>query len=116
VTDTVPTGAVANATPYEALIDMDGWRGCEVHIEVTTAGVGDTFATLYFSSGEGALSGSAWLDSTTNGWDLIAGATLAVDHIVQSVSGHTPRGHKVKITTAGGNDDMEFDIHIKKWY
>jgi hypothetical protein len=114
--ETTSTGAVANATPYELLIPMDGWRGCEVQIEVTTAGAGDTFSTLYFSSVEGALAGSAWLDTTTNGWNIVGGATLAVAHAVYSEPGHTPRGHKVKITTAGGNDDMEFDIHVKKWY
>jgi hypothetical protein len=113
---TTSTGAVTNATPYDLIIDMDGYRGCEVAIENTVAGAGDTFAVTYHASVEGVDPGDQWLDATTNGWNLVAGATLAVDHIMASEPFHVPRGHMVRITTLGGNNDMEFDIHVKTWY
>jgi len=113
---TTSTGAVANGTPYDLIIDMDGYRGCEVQIENTVAGVGDTFAVTYHASVEGVDPSDAWLDATTNGWNLVAGATLAVDHIMAAEPFHVPRGHMVRITTAGGNNDLEFDIHVKTLY
>jgi hypothetical protein len=113
---TTSTGAVTNATPYDLIIDMDGYRGCEVAIETTVVGAGDTFAVTYHASVEGVDAGDQWLDATTNGWSLLTGATLAVDHIMASEPFHVPRGHMVRITTAGGNNDMEFDIHVKTWY
>jgi hypothetical protein len=113
--DTVSTGAVPNGTPYSFLVDMNGYQGgAEFGIEKTNAST-DTFAVTYDSSVEGYAAGDDWLDSYTNGFDLVAGTDLTTDHIVKTKTGHSPAGIKVTITTAGGSGDAEFDIHYKKW-
>jgi hypothetical protein len=104
---------VANATPEFVYIDMDGFRGVSVHVEKT--GGTDTFDTDYESSVEGSDSSDDWLETTTN-WTFVAGSATA-DHIaVPSDPKFIPRGHRVELTTAGGSDDADFQVSVKKFY
>jgi hypothetical protein len=109
---------VPNATPDETtLIDMDGYRGCTIHIEKT--GGTDTFTATIESSVEGSGAAVDWIDTTQYGFTAVTAATAAsytADVILYSNDGFTPSGHKVKITTAGTADDADFQIFVKKYY
>jgi len=110
---------VPNATPDETtIIDMDGYSHCSVHVEETGASA-DTFAWTMESSTESALSTADWIDTTQFGWTsatVTSAASYTADGIIYSNPGVSVRGHKVKINTAGGGNDADFQIFVKKYY
>lgn len=109
---------VPNATPDETvIISMDGYRGLCIHIEQT--GGTDTFVATVYASVEGADAGHDWIDVTQYGFTAAHAATAAsytADCILFMNPGFTPSAIKVKITTASGSDDADFNVFSKKWY
>lgn len=115
--DTFTLTNVPNATPDETtIVDMDGYDGCSIHIENT--GGTDTFEATIEASNEGAESTSDWLDVTQYGFTNACGADAAsytADTILFSKPDLNVKAYKVKITTADGGDDADFQIFIKRW-
>jgi len=118
VTESFVLTNVPNATPDETtLIDMDGFSSLMVQVEKT--GGADTFVWTMESSVEGSASTNDFIDSTQFGFTsatITSAATYTADGILFSNNRFNPRGHKVKITTAGAADDADFNIFIKKFY
>lgn len=112
--DTYPFNDVANATPEYGYISMDGYKGLTVHC-VKTGGT-DTFDVVYEVSNEGYGATDSWLDATTNGFTVTAGANLQSDHFVAIKPESIPKGVRFEITTAGGSDDADFSFFVKKLY
>lgn len=113
VNETVALTNVANATPEFVYIDMDGFVGCVVHVE--KSGGTDTFDVDYESSAEGSDASDDWVDTTTS-WTLVGGTAAADQIAIPTNVNLSPRGHRVEITTAGGSDDADFNVFIKKFY
>jgi hypothetical protein len=109
---TVAIANVANGTPSITYISMDGYDGVSVHVEKT--GGTDTFDVDYESSNEGYDVTVDWID-TTSSWTSVGGAALTADHIAISPANFPAKGHRVEITTAGGANDADFNLFIKKY-
>lgn len=109
---------VPNATADETIfIDMQGRHGCSIHVEKT--GGSDTFTWTMESSCEGKTSSVDWIDTTQYGFSNAGGADAAsytADTVLFSKSGFVPLAHKVKIATAGGNNDADFQVFVYRWY
>lgn len=108
---------VPNATPDETVIvDMDGFRGFCIHTENT--GGTDTFQIRYLASVEGADASDAFLDVTAFGMTSavnLPGSSYSSDDISHSIPYLTPRAFRLQITTAGGADDADFNVFVKKF-
>lgn len=111
VDQTITLANVANASPAYIYINMDGFDSVSVHVEQT--GGTDTFDVDYESSNEGYDSTVDWID-TTSSWTSVGGAVFTTDHIAQNPADFAPKGHRVEITTAGGSNDADFNVFIKK--
>ena len=101
---------VANATPVFGYVNMEGYRGCSIHVEKT--GGSDTFDVDYESSNEGSDSSSDWIDTTAT-WTITGGATA--DHMAYPNEQLKAVAHRFEITTAGGGDDADFNVFVYKW-
>ena len=66
---------------------------------------------------EGVGGGSTYNDATQFGWTsatVANAASYSASGILYAVKGFIPQSHRVKIVTAGGNNDADFTISIKK--
>jgi hypothetical protein len=116
----VDTGAVANATPYELLIDLGGLKGCAFGwIEDVTNG--DTFSVTFWgcmSDPDNDSSNADFIDVTTNGMTIVGGG-LTADGAAHMNVGMNFRYLKMVITTTAagtGANDSEFIAQAKAWY
>lgn len=113
VMDTFPHTNVANATPEYNYVNMDGYTGIEVHVEKT--GGTDTFDVDYEASIEGDTSSEDWIDIT--GGMTFRGGSASADHIATpTLTPFSPTGFRYEITTAGGANDADFNVFIKRYY
>lgn len=108
---------VPNATPDEtSIVNMNGFTGCSIQIE-KTGGV-DTFTWTMESSVDGTDITANFDDTTQFGFTSVTvtnAASYSSDGILQTNPGFTPQSHKIKIATAGGGDDADFLITVKKY-
>ncbi|MFZ6015024.1 MAG: hypothetical protein ACOYUZ_01575 [Patescibacteria group bacterium] len=111
ISDTFVLTNVPNATPDETtIINMEGYKGWSVHVEKT--GGADTFDVDYFASNEDALSTADWLEITPT----FASGSATADHIAHPASEMlVTKALKLKVTTAGGANDADFQIFVYRW-
>jgi len=110
---------VPNATDSEVYIDMGIYENLSIHVEKT--GGTDTFAFTVEGSVEGETTIAAdadYIDVTQYGFTSVVGATASSytsDTIVHMNNGAGFKFVKIKIATADGGDDADFNVFVKKW-
>jgi len=105
---------VANVTPEYVYLDMDGYRHFGIQF-IKDAGVDTvTFTVEATLQDDGTAAASCTYGDVTSDWFGVASWT-ATD-LIQADQPIMAKYVRLKVTTAGGNDDADFTVHTKKLF